>query len=524
MRLSSLLLLVLSVTAFRPFTLKEIHRSRASYARRLSQAAVEPPSSAQHPLAAPAKPQFQAHTFTQPLDHFSPSPSNQTWEQRYWLNDRYYTPGGPVFLFDTGEGPGEERFGVLDTGAVAILARETGGMALVLEHRYYGESMPVQNLSTDSLRWLNNAQSAADSARFMRSVRFPGVEEDVGAEGRPWIYYGGSYGGARAAHMRLLYPELVWGAIASSAVTNAEINNYEYYEIIADYADPHCISTLRHSISFIDWYLSSPWLGPVIKSLFSLSPLSNEDFAAVLAGPLGNWQGKNWDPEAARGDGEWEGFCEALTRGVGKGVGRLAVWRAVTNYAKYIKEVELADCPEGMSVEECFSSSDPTKFQNTSLSESWRAWSFQVCTEWGYFFAAPPYASIVSQFHQVEATAKHCQAAFPNGEHFILPAWPNVSIVNELGSYSIAADRLALIDGEWDPWRPRTPHSLHAPIRNDTILQPFKQIPTGVHHYDENGLANPTKEPAHIQKIHHEEIGFVKAWLAEWDAVKGSRQ
>lgn len=32
----------------------------------------------------------------------------------------------------------------------------------------------------------------------------------------PWIYYGGSYAGARAAHMRVQYPNLVWGAIASS--------------------------------------------------------------------------------------------------------------------------------------------------------------------------------------------------------------------------------------------------------------------------------------------------------------------
>ncbi|KZT61024.1 hypothetical protein CALCODRAFT_491674 [Calocera cornea HHB12733] len=408
--------------------------------------------------------------------------------------------------------------------------------------------MPVQNLSTDSLRWLTNAQSAADSARFMQHVRFPGVHEDVGALRRPWIYYGGSYGGARAAHMRLLYPDLVWAAIASSAVTNAEINNYEYFEIIADYADPHCISTLRHAIAAIDSSLSSPWRAPFIKSLFGLSPLSNADFAAVLMGPLGAWQGKNWDPEAARGGERWDAFCERLTTGVGKGTGRLAVWRALRNYAKYIKDVEIASCPEGMSVEEvsspipihrpaapysafcmltrpqCLGTSDPTKFQNTSLSETWRAWTFQVCTEWGYFMAAPPYASIVSQYLQVDYTAANCQAAFPNGDRFIIPAWPNVTVVNELGSYGIAAERLALIDGEWDPWRPRTPHSLHAPIRNDTVSQPFKLIPTGVHHYDENGLANLAKEPAHIQKIHHEEIAFVKAWLAEWEELKGHQQ
>jgi hypothetical protein len=76
--------------------------------------------------------------------------------------------------------------------------------------------VPVDDLSTDNLRWLDNDQSAADSARFMRHVKFAGVERDVTAPGTPWIYYGGSYAGARAAHMRVLYPDIVYGAIASS--------------------------------------------------------------------------------------------------------------------------------------------------------------------------------------------------------------------------------------------------------------------------------------------------------------------
>jgi hypothetical protein len=47
--------------------------------------------------------------------------------------------------------------------------------------------------------------------------------EDVHAlhpNNTPWIYYGGSYAGARAAHMRTQYPELVWGAIASSGMSS----------------------------------------------------------------------------------------------------------------------------------------------------------------------------------------------------------------------------------------------------------------------------------------------------------------
>ena len=70
----------------------------------------------------------------------------------------------------------------------------------------------------------------------MKNVKFDGIQEDLTAPGTPWIYYGvstllylysfgswpflfqGSYAGARAAHMRVLYPDIVWGAIASSGM------------------------------------------------------------------------------------------------------------------------------------------------------------------------------------------------------------------------------------------------------------------------------------------------------------------
>lgn len=56
--------------------------------------------------------------------------------------------------------------------------------------------------SSQPNRWLNNAQAAADSANFMTNVKFGGIEDDLTAPSTPWIYYGGSYAGARAAHMK----------------------------------------------------------------------------------------------------------------------------------------------------------------------------------------------------------------------------------------------------------------------------------------------------------------------------------
>jgi hypothetical protein len=62
---------------------------------------------------------------------------------------------------------------------------------------------------------------------------------------------------------------------------------------------------------------------------------------------------------------------------------------------------------------------------------------------------------------------------------------PNVTAVNSLGGFDIAADRLAIIDGEVDPWKPATPHSRYAKDRKSTINQPFIEIKGGVHHWDE---------------------------------------
>jgi hypothetical protein len=96
----------------------------------------------QIPLAA-AVPKFRAETFTQPLDHFYNS-TDATFPQRFWVNSRHYKPrpGAPVIVIDGGETSGEGRLPFLDTGIADILARATGGVGVVLEHRYYGAFFP----------------------------------------------------------------------------------------------------------------------------------------------------------------------------------------------------------------------------------------------------------------------------------------------------------------------------------------------------------------------------------------------
>ncbi|KAI0041435.1 peptidase S28 [Auriscalpium vulgare] len=474
---------------------------------------------------------FPTHTFQQPLDHFD-NTSDATFEQRYWINTRHYKPGtgAPVIVIDGGETSGEDRIPFLDTGIADILAKATGGVGVVLEHRYYGASVGVKNFTTDSLRWLNNEQALEDSANFMRNVKFKGIDEDLTAPNTAWIYYGGSYAGARAAHMKILYPDIVFGAIASSAVTHAALINWEYMDVIRLAADPKCSANLVRSITVIDSLLKVPRLRNPLKALFDLSGLENDqDFVSVLEWPLGSWQGRNWDPDV--GSTDFDYFCAVLNgnapslNDVHHDItlpGGLTVNVAVLNYAKYVKENIVSLCPtdSGVTVEECFGTNDDERYQATDLDQTWRLWVFQYCTQWGYLTTAPPnrhHPTIISRLLDVDYAHKICTQAFPPGKFFTVPQLPNVTAVNALGDFDIAADRLAFIDGEVDPWRPYTPNSqYYASPRPDTVLRPFKVIPGGVHHWDENGLAKSTAEPQEIRAIHKEMVSFVRAWLKDF--------
>ncbi|KZV92275.1 hypothetical protein EXIGLDRAFT_769142 [Exidia glandulosa HHB12029] len=473
------------------------------------------------------QPTFKAQWFKQPLDHFDKS-RKETFLQRFWVSDRHYKPGGPVIVLDGGETSGENRLPFLDTGIVDILANATNGLGVVLEHRYYGRSTPVLNLTTDALRFLNNNQSAADSANFMADVKFEGIDADLTAPGTPWIYYGGSYAGARAAHMRVLYPDLTFGAMASSAVTHATVVYWEYLEVIRLNAPQDCVARIQSTIELVDRILDVPFLRKPLKGLFGLADLEHDDdFVSVLRAPLSGWQGRNWDP--AVGSTAFEEFCATLLgdRTQPAELGEFMLDVALLNYATWIKAYVSARCPEDHTVEECFGTYDPAKYADVSLSNEWRLWRFQVCTEWGYFMTAPPdpdHPRIVSRRITLEYVSKFCPLSYPPGEFFSIPPLPEVDrAVNSLGDFALAADRLAFIDGTADPWMPATPHSWYAPVRKDTVSRPFKSIQDAVHHWDENGLPNPADEPRRIREIHEQEVDFVTAWLKDFNASGADR-
>ncbi|KAK4050979.1 hypothetical protein OIV83_003108 [Microbotryomycetes sp. JL201] len=488
--------------------------------------------------AQQSTPDYEAHYFDQRVSHdpkVPSSPVGATFKQRFWFDAQYYKPGGPVILLDGGETDASERIPFLRQGILQILANATGGLGVIFEHRYYGRSMPVRDLSTDSLRFLTTMQSLQDSDYFANHVQFPGLEQyNLTAKDTPWLYYGGSYAGAKAAFARSLFPNTWWGAIASSAVTTAIEDYWEYYTPIIKYGPRDCVRLLESHSDVIDKLLSfnNSFITSTLKSLFGLENVTaNADFVNALTIPLSTWQARNWDDNV--GSRIFEEFCDSIERdaaqlgpafeplgtfasGLWPGDPRQALAK-FASYAAYVKANVSSLCPEDMTQDECFGSD---VYDGTSLEDaSWRSWSYQVCTEWGYFIGAPPTAdepSIVSRLLTTEYTSKLCRLAFAPGKLNSVPSRPNIDAINQWGSFDLECDRLAFVDGSEDPWLYATPHSPHARKRRDTLKKPFKIIKGGVHHWDENGLLDSTHEPKRIKQIHEEEVDFVQEWMQEW--------
>lgn len=93
------------------------------------------------PIDNPTPSNVSLLTVTQRVDNFDPTNLN-TWQQRYYMNNEFYRPGSPIFLYLGGE------WAITDlrmtTSHIYDIARDLTANLFHLEHRYYGESRPTE--------------------------------------------------------------------------------------------------------------------------------------------------------------------------------------------------------------------------------------------------------------------------------------------------------------------------------------------------------------------------------------------
>ena len=148
--------------------------------------------------------------FQQATDHFGRL-GGDTFGQRYWVESSYAAPGtdAPVIYHICGEADVEQGY-FLNDSAIEW-AKILGAHIVYLEHRYYGQSLPFADLSTAHLQYLTLDNVIEDLAAFQKWLA-----ANQGWKGK-WISVGGSYSGTLSAIYRQKHPELVVGALASSA-------------------------------------------------------------------------------------------------------------------------------------------------------------------------------------------------------------------------------------------------------------------------------------------------------------------
>ncbi|KAF6206888.1 hypothetical protein GE061_018124 [Apolygus lucorum] len=172
--------------------------------------------------------------FVQKLDHFDLT-NPKTWKQRYQVNGTWFkgSKSSPIMLYVEGEitiGPKNESVFLKHYGYLKKYAEEFGAICFVLEHRYYGESHPTEDLSVENLRFLTTQQALADVAQFIVGMNKLYQFQPTNR----WILFGGSYAGSLVAWARLKYPHLVHAAVSSSPALISTVGQREYYEAVKE--------------------------------------------------------------------------------------------------------------------------------------------------------------------------------------------------------------------------------------------------------------------------------------------------
>ena len=104
----------------------------------------------------------------QRLNNFDPQ-DNRTFMMRYMENSNYLQDGGPIFIF-IGEGWTIDA-DTLRYGHMSDMAKALNETMFYTEQRFFGESRPTADLSTENLRFLQVDQALADLAHFIVHVK-----------------------------------------------------------------------------------------------------------------------------------------------------------------------------------------------------------------------------------------------------------------------------------------------------------------------------------------------------------------
>lgn len=408
--------------------------------------------------------------FNQKIDHFSES-NHRTFRDRYYISKQFVTRKDAPVIFLAGEESATDK---LYDPVMTRFAQQQGAYLIAIEHRYYGESQPFKRLTTSHLRYLSTEQAIEDMASLQRYA-----QDQLGMTGK-WIVVGGSYSGNLAAFYRAKHPELVVGAIASSAPVFAKADFYEYDRHNAQVASPECRAGIQEATAMIEAELQDQKKAYAIKAQFNATDIQDDvDFLYVIGDVVANefQYGRHLE------------FCSAI-----EGVhGQLLLDTFILTINAILKR-------DGMTAFQ--DSFETLENRKASFYRNWpggadRAWMYQSCTEYGFYQTANPdrteslrSARITLQFHN-----DVCKSLFG------LTTPVNTEITNQMFYNQLVNGNVTHIffsSGQDDPWSELEFRHKDAEVCADTQFT-FFSIVGGAHCNDLSSYANESGKASQLE-------------------------
>ena len=305
-------------------------------------------------------------------------------------------------------------------------AKQNKAYYIALEHRYYGVSNPVSDMSTPNMRFLSSEQALADAAMFVESLQ----KKYTG----PWIVFGCSYSGSLSAWFRLKYPHLVIGSVAPSGPVIPEANFTQFFNNFEHVASPACVSATTKAVRQIDGMFATTQGRATLSSYFNAcQPLEAKD-AFMFKWTITEFLTTTAQWQNPPGN-QLDAACAQMTSNSDAVLGWANAYNALNN----------APAPQPCTTftDEAFLA--PLK--QLALGNIDRAWYFQKCTEFGFFQVGYPGSSIFFGDMTMDQV-NFCQRIFgvPN-------MTPNTQWTHaEYGALKLRGTNILFTNGLYDPW------------------------------------------------------------------------
>lgn len=417
----------------------------------------------------------------QPLHHFNKS-ETRTWKMKYFQRLDKWKPTGPIYLHISGEWKAAKGF--LQTGILYELAKETNGAMYLSEHRYYGDSKPFKNFTTENLKYLSSRQALADLAKLITKIK-----KNLLFTTSKVVVVGGSYAGNLAAWMKLLYPNLVDAAIASSGPVLAKEDFYEYIDTVSDdyeqHGTPNCYDKITEIFNRYE---------EKFKTETGIAELKEEEQICE-------------DTDMKKSENKELFFLDKISEFMSE-----AQYGTPESIKRHCEKISNSSQIFSAKDEEtdmwnerkqCFDYDFDSMIESIKTIDWYHAWIYQTCTEFGYFqITAKDYHPFTENVH-IEFFEKMCTDLF-GAEFDGDRVEDSVKKTNELyGGLSPNVTHIVFVNGDLDPW-----HRLSV-LEDISYEAPAKIIPRSSHCRDL--FSNKDTDPEELKEAR----GYIK-YLIKW--------